>query len=332
MWTLVNDTAFAGDRTWVRDKTGVHHWIVAIRATFSLAADGSTKIAAEQVPPKLAAEYWGEPGASSLHHEGDLSPLKPSTDVLIVGSAHAPGGKPARSVRTRLRVEHVDKSIDVFGDRLYYSGPMGIGISDPARFVTQPIRYEGAYGGSDQRAEDPQQHLRDSRNPVGRGVARNARELVGTPAHVLELPGKDAQKAGPAGYGPIASYWSPRQQYAGTYDAAWAQRKRPLLPDDYDDRFVLCAPHDQQTRKHLKGGELVELTNLTPGGRLLIELPTVSLRFSTAINGRTEEHPGQLASVVLEPDEGRLTLVFQSSLLVRAKETDYLDATYVRCT
>jgi len=36
MWALKNRTPYAAERTWVRDRSGAHHWIVAVKATFDL--------------------------------------------------------------------------------------------------------------------------------------------------------------------------------------------------------------------------------------------------------------------------------------------------------
>lgn len=65
MWTLLNRTPYAVDRTWVRDKEGNHVWVVALKATFDLDNTGQLRLAAEQEPPLLAPVYTGEPGHSS---------------------------------------------------------------------------------------------------------------------------------------------------------------------------------------------------------------------------------------------------------------------------
>ena len=48
MWALKNDTPYAAERTWVRDKQGMHHWIVAVKATFTIHDDGALTLADEQ--------------------------------------------------------------------------------------------------------------------------------------------------------------------------------------------------------------------------------------------------------------------------------------------
>lgn len=329
MWMVDNRSPYAVERTWVRDKTGAHHWIVAVRATFAIREDGALSLADEQVAPKEIPEYAGEPGAASLRYEADLGPLKPSTDLTVLGSAYAPRGRPVTRVQAELRGVGIHKCIEVFGERSYVSELSGVRPSNPAPFVRQPICYEAAYGGTDAADPDPARHLRDSRNPIGRGVARSPRALLGGRTHAVQYPGRDPARSGPAGFGPLCSDWSPRRERAGTFDERWQRDKRPLLPDDYDDRFSLCAPADQQIDGYLRGGEAIELVNLTPQGLLRVTLPTIALSFATRLNGRTEGHSGHLVSVIIEPDDARLSLVYQSALVVHAREADYLDVTEV---
>jgi hypothetical protein len=54
MWMLDNQTAYAVERNWVRDKNGRHHWVVAVKATFDVGQDGRLTLADEQPPPALA--------------------------------------------------------------------------------------------------------------------------------------------------------------------------------------------------------------------------------------------------------------------------------------
>src|SRR3954447_12419801 len=149
MWTLFNRTPYAADRNWTRDKDGVHWWIVAVKATFDLSADGDVMLAEEQLPPLLAPEYFGEPAKSSLKYDSDLLAVKPTTDVLLVASAHAPGGREATTVPVSLRVGRLQKHLYVHGDRLYRPGTAALKTTAARPFSVRPIRYELAYGGSD---------------------------------------------------------------------------------------------------------------------------------------------------------------------------------------
>jgi hypothetical protein len=329
MWALINRTPYAAERTWIRDKRGAHLWVVAVKATFDVAQNGALKLADKQMPPLLAAEYFGEPGKSSVRYEADLGPMKPATDVTLIGNAYAPKGKRAEVVAVSMRVASIHKILGVYGERIYYKGVLDIEPSSPVPFVERPIIYELAFGGMDVSDPDPGKHAVEKRNPLGRGFAVRPRNLIDKPAPCIVYPEGDMAKNSPAGFGPIASYWSPRLEYGGTYDANWEKTKKPLLPDDYDERAVLCAPADQQIGQYLRGGEPVELINLTREGILRFALPKIDLTFATYFGNRRQNHPGFLASAVIEPDKSRLLLSWQTVLAVNGSEIDYLDQTTI---
>jgi hypothetical protein len=324
MWRLTNDTAYASGRIWGRGKDGVHEWIVVVKGTFDIKPDGKLIRAEKQVEPLLVAEPNGEEGKSSLRYEADLVGPKPTTDILLNGTAYAPKGRPATEFLVSLRVADVYKQIKVVGDRGWKSGPFGNGPSAAVPVAQVPIVYERAYGGFDQSNPDPTKQRLDTRNPVGCGLISHP----GLPVPNFEYPGRRMEQVGPAGFGPLASYWSPRREWQGTYDDAWKKDRFPLLPADWDPRSLLCAPADQRPASHLRGGELVELENLTPNGKLSFLLPRLYFGFRTMIDKRIEEHNGRLATVIIEPDHPRVILVWQSVLAVRT-EVDYLDETIV---
>jgi hypothetical protein len=169
----------------------------------------------------------------------------------------------------------------------------------------------------------------DSRNPVGQGVVARPEHRLDRYVHNFEYPEGEPEKAGPAGFGAIASFWSPRRELSGTYDQAWDNGRRPLLPIDWDPHSSLCAPVDQRPGHHLHGGEFVELINLTRGGVLRFLLPKVYLVFRTYLGRTAEEHRGHLSTVVIEPDYPRVIMVWATSLLCR-ENVDYLEKTIVR--
>jgi hypothetical protein len=311
MWALANRTAYAAERTWVRDRDGNHLWIVAVKATYAVSELGTLSLADQQRPPVIAPEYLGEPGASSLRYDTDLLEPKPTTDVVLNATAYAPRGVPARTVEVAVRIHDVQKTLLVHGPRVYWDSPLGLKPSAPVPFVQHPIVYEWAFGGSDKTDPD---------------VARRAASLVEQPAHRIENP---RAPAAAAGLGAIASHWSPRVELGGTYDAEWNKSRRPLLPTDYDPRSRLCAPADQHPRAHLSGGETIALVNLTPSGFMAFTIPKVALEFTTHFGGGKRTHRASLGTVVVEPDDRRVMLVWQTGLPVGPRDLDYLDATVI---
>jgi hypothetical protein len=329
MWSITNRTPFNVKKTWGRDKDGVHEWIVAVKGTFDIKPDGSVKLAEEQLDPLMVPEYVGEAGKSSLRYDADLTAPKPTTDVVANATAYAPRGRPSTEFVVELRVGSTHKVLKVMGNRTWRRGIFGPKPSSVEPVTTVPITYERAYGGYDDAVPDPKNHRMDPRNPVGVGVVADSRKRVGKPLPNFQYPKGSIEKTGPAGFGAIDSYWSPRREWLGTYDAAWQQSRFPLLPADYDPRSLLCSPADQRPSTHLSGGELVELINLTPSGKLCFSLPKVLLTFTTHIDGRTEEHRGRLSTVIIEPDHPRVSMVWLTSLACRTN-VDYLEETVVR--
>lgn len=320
MWQVDNRTPFAAEQGWIRDRNGAEVWLVVVKASFDILPDGLTEISKAQPAPFRVPQYNGEPGKSSVRYESDFVLTKRTTDVLVVGQAHAPGGRPVHQLDVGFRVGALQKVLRVFGDRSWGL----LGPSKPALFTTMPLVYERAFGGVDMRSAHPDKDW-DWRNPVGCGFAVKAAHLRDVPVPNIESSGRligawDDRPA-PAGFGVIASHWQPRAVLAGTYDAHWESTRQPLLPDDCDDRFFQCAPADQQTPQFLCGGEPVNLLNLSPQDRLGFVLPRVDLALQTRFmdgERRTHEAP-KLHTVILEPDLPRVSLVWHSALECHAK-------------
>lgn len=315
MWQLDNRTPFAAERGWVRDRDGTEIWLVAVKATFDVLPDGTTRPSKEQPPVLRLPEHYGEPGKSSIKYDADLVLTKTTTDVIVVGHAYAPPGMAVTHADVGFKVGPVQKVLRVFGDRRWKT----VGMSSPEPFQKMPIVYERAYGGADPASKTPEKDW-DGRNPVGTGYAVSGRNAVGMSLPNVEDPknlvGTWSDRPAPAGFGAISSHWQPRSGFAGTYDEHWMKTRQPLLAEDLNDRYFQCAPLDQQAPQWLRGGEPVVLLKLTPGGELRFTLPKVYLGFETRFyDGTREIHPRrQLHSVILEPDFPRVSLVWHSAL------------------
>jgi len=306
MWALTNRTPFPVERGAARDRTGAEVWIVVVKGTFRIRENGRVELADEQEPVHLVPVHFGDPTASSLRYEADMVLTKPSTDILLHGTAYAPGGRPVPELDVSMAVGPVRKTLRVVGDRVWEEKLLGPRLSEPVPFRQMPLLYERAYGG---RHGEPPQY--EPRNPVGRGFVTDKKALVGTVAPNIEYPGDPKR---PAGFGPLAPAWLPRRSLAGTYDATWEEKRKPLVPDDFNDRYFQAAPEDQQTPTYLVGGEEVELRNLTPAGRFSFLLPKAALGFMTRFGRARHYHRGTLHTVLIEPDLGRMMMTWQTAL------------------
>lgn len=330
MWQLDNRTPFAAGQGWIRDRRGAEVWLVVVKATFDVLADGTTAVSTEQPEPVRIPEHHGEPGKSSIRYESDFVLTKATTDVLVVGHAHAPPGRVVQQLDVALRVADLKKVLRVFGDREW--GFLGPGDSQP--FATMPLVYEHAFGGVDKLSATPEKDW-EWRNPVGCGYAVKSAHLKGEPVPNIESPPALIRawddRPEPAGFGVVASHWQPRASFAGTYDAQWEVTRQPLLADDCNDRFFQCAPSDQQTAQFLVGGEPVTWVNLSPHGRLDFSLPRMALALETGFaDGERRAHDApKLHTVIFEPDVLRVSLVWHSVLECHAK-VHQLDQTRIR--
>ena len=315
MLQIDNATPFKAVLMLLPDRRGIDTLYTVIKGTFALGA--SIGLSEEQVPVTLADEYHGDPAASSIRAPSDVSIGKPATDVLLHGSAWAPGGRATWQSEVALSVGPVSKSVRVFGDRVWQAGATGATAQWVAPFERMPLVWERAYGGSD---ETEQGAVAESRNPVGRGFrAASGRKVldgmalpnIEDPATPIASP-KDAPE--PAGFGAVASHWLQRRRYAGTYDAAWEKNRAPYLPDDFDPRFTQVAAPGLTTPAHLQGGEVVEVRGATPDGQLRFALPAAALQAGYRVEGRVDARPARLDTVLIEPDAGRLVLVWRAEL------------------
>jgi len=217
----------------------------------------------------------------------------------------------------RLRLGALDKTVRVFGDRYWRWQGVGYVATEPEPFEAMPLVWERAFGGTDSIGEELSA---ESRNPVGTGyhASGGSKPVEGERLPNLEDPRAPLvswkERPPPACFAPIAAHWEPRRSYAGTYDEKWQQSRAPYLPEDFDSRFFNVAPPDQVFGGYLFGGEPVELTGFTREGVLRFALPALGVRVTYFVGGSSEVRPANLDTVLIEPDESRVVLVWRAAL------------------
>jgi hypothetical protein len=301
------------------DPSGADTLVVCIKATFTI-DKGRLRTAAEQAPLVLADEYYGDPNRTSVKFASDATLPKPASDVVIVGSAVAPGGKPAPEFACSASVGSLRKVARVFGDRVWKKGVMGLVPSAPIPATKIPLIFERAFGGSHTLGNG--RLIAEPRNPVGCGLKaqRSRDELAGLPAPNLLLPtaalDEPAEHGVPVAFGFIAPTWEPRRSRGGTYDDKWKEERAPFLPKDFDPRFLQTASEGMVYPGKLQGGELVELINmaLPPHGVLRFHLPTCKFQVQVRMGREVATPQLQLDTMLVEPNEQRLCLVWRGTV------------------
>lgn len=317
---LINATGMQAGYTLGLDPDGREHLVVAVKGTFDFPeGGGEPSLSGEQEPLVEADTFTGAPGKSAPVYESDFPLRKPRCDVLLLGTAYAPGGKPAKKVQVGMKVGSLAKVFDVIGDRAWQSRGMTVIAGSPNPFTEMPVTYDRAFGGTDDQHPDPKMHDAYMPNPIGRGFHRQtaAEYIDGMPLpntqHQKEQVSSPKGKYSPMAFGPIGRGWEPRYKLAGTYDEAWLADHSPFLPPDFQDSYFQAAPADQQIA-HPKGGEPMALLNLTPEGRTAFRLPTVDMPvvFFHRRGGRTEVD-AVVDTILIEPDQRRLLVTWRAS-------------------
>ncbi|GJH13236.1 DUF2169 domain-containing protein [Caballeronia novacaledonica] len=316
---FINDLKIPADWTFGFRRDGRELLIVMSKATYVMPNDGSQPVLAdEQVELTQADRFSGEPGLSAPLFETDYAHQKAACDVLLVGSAYAPGGRPRKRSDVGLRVGAFTKQFAVVGDRHWRKRLMNVLASDPEPFQQMPLSYDVAFGGTDRTNEAEGRTDTYVANPVGRGYWRHASAADGKPLPNTEQLGHPADshsgKYVPMAFSPIGRNWLPRVRYAGTYDQQWIENVAPLWPDDFDERYFQAAPPDQVIAFPV-GGEQVVLKNLTPDGYCAFQLPTQRMPVTFVPHrGNDVTLPSNLDTLVFEPDQGRFTLTWRAVL------------------
>jgi hypothetical protein len=318
---VTNATRFEVAYATALDVAAREHLVLVIKGTFRFPEREGEPLerAEEQIEPVLADVHWGEPGYSPPRLEAELARFKPRCDLLVNGTAWAPGGRPAERVKVGVACGPVRKMIEVVGDRHWRQVGATVGPSAPAPFATMPLTYARAFGGVDDADPREAQPLAYPSNPFGRGWHRVANQgrILGRPLPNLENPGEPVKvpwgSYRPAGLGIRARSVADRLRFAGTYDQRWIDEVFPFLPADFDERYHQAAPEDQQL-PWPAGGEEVVLLNLTPEGRTRFRLPVVDLPVVLIGRDGTERQKRPvLDTILIEPDERRVCLTWRTS-------------------
>jgi len=325
---------------------GKHILSVLLKRTYRL-MPYEPAIRVDEDRPLLGGDkHFADPMNTSVRYEADFVPYKLATDIVIDGSAHAPGGRAVREFTATLAIDRMKKDVRIFGDRTckYRQGADPI-FGDPTLIANMPLRYERAYGGVDIYSHSLCPYAYP-RNLLGRGFAvTNVNAVI----EGLELPNLEdpngllsparlcigkienwRKQPVPTGFGWYPKYGHPRAGWAGILpaDKPAEQMMRTayakLLPEPtraaylanplpvVDFRYFSGASLGLSL-PYLHGDEALSLTNLTPDGNSLFLLPgdRPVIRLDIGDGVRTEKVV--LQTVQLRTDEGEVDLVWRAS-------------------
>ena len=239
----------------------------------------------------------------------DVGMPKPRGEVLVIGAASPPGGRPVTQMAVEFAVGAVRKRLTVIGDRHWELTNDGPAFTRPLPFTRMPLTWDRAFGGPE---------FADNPAGTGHGAAAALSEgrLVRLP-NIEDAAGLilDAQQAPrPVGCGPLDVMTPARQRFAGTYDDEWLKRLHPGHAADFNWAFYNTAPRDQWFPGFLKGDERIRIAGMHPDhpvidsrlpgmrARAFLDLDRDGARQLTEVDMRCETvvlFPGQLKGVVI---------------------------------
>jgi uncharacterized protein YjbI with pentapeptide repeats len=247
---------------------------------------------------------------------------KPRGELLVHGTAYAPGGapRPGFSVRVAMAGETPERSID---KKLYVVGPREwklTGPTDPRPITELRLGWEHAFGGEGY-----------AQNPLGLGYAPRVEGT--TKVHPLpriedpkQLVTSPNDRPTPAGLGALDITWPERRRHQGTYDKRWLEEDFPGLARDLDPELFMVAPPDQRVTGYLEPGARVTLENLHPHEpKLETRVPTLRARAFLQRKGAAglDEVAMRPETLVLFPGLSRGVLLFRG--VAQVQEWDARD-------
>ena len=303
-----------------KDAQGYPCATLMLKATYSLPIAGQMPaVAPEQMPWFYADEPLDETGTGAPAHEADLPYDKPHPEFLVVGQAHAPKGQPTERFPFSVTVGQTAKRMNAVGARTWRRGLLLGSASDIEPTLCVPASYAYGFGGID--PTNPETHQQwCATNFAGSGFCAHPDSSAADGMRLPQLEPMGQAFKYPCkrfvslGLGPLGRAWVPRRDWAGTYDQAWQDTRRPDLPLDFDTRYFQSAAQDQWLSGAL-AGQPVELINLTAansvyGSELRFTLPALDyVATVTPRRGTRTKVQLRADTLVLEPDAGRFSII-----------------------
>ena len=274
-----NTTGFAALGFEQIHRDGTPMGVIAVRGSFELDESGKLAVRSKQ---ELVLEDIFEDDAhkTPLLACSDLVPFKPNSDVTALVRSYSPDEDMGSRWYSGIKIGSQEYILEVQGPSNWSFQNGSWECSQPRPIGFAHVDYRLA--ASDQIAD----------GPVNEDVPQNP---LGMPALKEEYLHKDKEYPVPLirslnsraeldghfsleGFGPVPPFWRCRQQFAGTYDRSWKEKRHPQLPEDFDYRFYQCANPSLIQNGYLQGSERIELARILPGGgNLAFNLPNLML-------------------------------------------------------
>ena len=83
---------------------------------------------------------------------------------------------------------------------------------------------------------------------------------------------------------------------------------------DFDPRFLQVAPPGLVAPGYLQAGDWIQVQGATPSGLLRFQLPPARIEVTFVLDGAPQLVPANLDTVLIEPDQDRVVLVWRAAM------------------
>lgn len=262
--------------------------IAVCKATWKIEAGRLVPAGEEERWPLFDKPY--EIGGVTFTAELDYR--KQGTDLVVLGTIRAPGGRPATQLELGLRCGRVALRTFVFGDRRWEKSWGKLKMTPPQPFTEMPLANERAFGGT---GVFEGQALPHAVNPHGRGFCVDKESAEGQLLPNLERPDQLIR-----GWedNPVPACWHRPQ---GPMEVAMAGEPETISERVTQSMFNQAVPELIAPAGHL--GDRVLLSGFSEEGPVELPLPPLSGPSARVqIGDRKSVIPSRLSTVVLLPD------------------------------
>ncbi len=300
--------------------------VVTAKATFNYDPRGGVELETQR-PFALFDE--DTPTGFGMLPRDDLPRDGDDFEVIFLGCAHAPGGRPIPAMEVSLAVGAVERRLAIFGRRVWTDE----GPSAPEGFTTMPITWQNAFGGACLVEVDRGAPVivTDPRNPAGKGFdpgpqARAIGAFLSCPAgypvvaHERELPNVEGtgQRVHEPDDAPEPTCWATLPMASVVH----CLRMVDLEQSQAEGRMVLTersyfrAVPEWVIPRPPPGAE-VALRGLDPAGDVRFALPALVVSADFDIGGARTTVPLAPQSLVIVGEQRRATLTYRAHFHMR---------------
>jgi hypothetical protein len=331
-----------------KNAAGEPIFSVLLKRTYSVRPGGRCVRAEKDRLLLQTDQYYdgGDPASSTVQYEGDLSPYKVATDLVVVGKAVAAGGKATPQMDVAVEVAGKTKTIRVIGDRACsFQEGKAPRFGEPTPFKEMEVRYDRAYGGRDVKSV-PNLPFYYPRNHMGRGVVlKNTREVVDglplpnledpqdllTPERVvLGEPERWNRQPIPQGFGWFQKTWYPRCSFAGAFPGfvppgeTMREETLGLVPKNqmdlarqfklpsFDARF-LSGASPGLAFPYFSGNEWIRISGMRAEGEVRLQLAGETPRLALDIGHGAPDLEAVLQTVCVRLDDMEVDLTWRGA-------------------